>query len=245
MNKIIEKLKDDKEYYNGVGKNYLSNSNIYTLLNNPKDYGNGGGEDNPVFAKGRYFHQLILEPEKAVEWDFVDVATRNNKVYKEFVKENNLTFALLQKEKIEIESWVQEMMNNERMNLIISNTKNEFEVPAIGEIKGRMWKGKADIIHPEMIVDLKTTGDIKKFKYSAKAYNYDSQCYIYQILFGKPLVFFVVDKTTKNLGIFKPTEEFVEGGERKVIKAIEVYDKFFGENKSEDINQYLMEKDLF
>ena len=83
-----------------------------------------------------------------------------------------------------------------------------------------------------------------QFKYSAKAYNYDSQCYIYQHLFGKPLVFFVVDKTTKNLGIFKPTEEFIEGGERKVIRAIEVYDKFFGENKTEDINQYLMEKDL-
>ena len=245
MKEIIEKLRDDKEYYNGVGKKYLSNSNIYALLNNPKDYGLGGGGDTPVFAKGRYFHQLILEPEKAVKWDFVDVSTRTTKAYKEFVKENDLPFALLQKEKIEIESWVEEMRANERMNDIISCPENEFEVPAIGEINGKMWKGKADIIHPDMIVDLKTTGDINKFKYSAKAYNYDSQCYIYQHLFGKPLVFFVVDKTTKNLGIFKPTEEFIEGGERKVIRAIEVYDKFFGENKTEDINQYLMEKDLY
>ena len=29
---IVSKLKDDKEYYNGVGKNYLSNSDISTLF---------------------------------------------------------------------------------------------------------------------------------------------------------------------------------------------------------------------
>ena len=39
MNEIIEKLKDDKEYYGGVGKQYLSNSDIGALLNNPKEYG--------------------------------------------------------------------------------------------------------------------------------------------------------------------------------------------------------------
>ena len=35
---IVSKLKDDKEYYNGIGKNYLSNSDISTLLNNPKQF---------------------------------------------------------------------------------------------------------------------------------------------------------------------------------------------------------------
>lgn len=245
MKQIIEKLKNDQEYYNGIGKEYLSNSDIYTLLNNPKEFRKNSGEDNPIFAKGRYFHQLILEPEKAEEWEFVDVSTRNTKAYKEFIKEKNLKFALLEKEKIEIQSWVLEMMNNNKMRDIIRNPDNKYEVPAIGKIQERMWKGKADIIHPEMIIDLKTTGDITKFKYSAKAYNYDSQCYIYQILFNKPLIFFVVDKSNKKLGIFKPTEEFVESGERKVAKAIEVYDTFFGKNKTKDIEQYILENDLF
>lgn len=245
MKEILKTLEDDQEYYNGIGKQYLSNSDISTLLNNPKEFGKGGGEDTPVFAKGRYFHQLILEPDKADKFVFIDVSTRTTKAYKEFIKEKNLKFALLEKEKIEIQSWVDEMMNNNKMRDIIRNPDNKYEVPAIGKIQERMWKGKADIIHPEMIIDLKTTGDISKFKYSAKAYNYDSQCYIYQILFNKPLVFFVVDKSNKKLGIFKPTEEFIDGGERKVAKAIEVYDKFFGENKSEDIQQFLIEKDLY
>ena len=244
MNEIIEKLRDDKEYYGGIGKNYLSNSDIEALLNNPKEYG-VSREDNPIFAKGRYFHQLILEPNKAEDWEFVDVTTRTTKAYKEFVAEKNIPFALLEKEGAEIREWVSEMKKNINFYEDITNPENEYEVPAVGEIKGRMWKGKADIIHPDMIIDLKTTGDIKKFKWSAKNYNYDSQCYIYQQLFGKPLVFFVIDKTTKMLGIFRPTEEFIRGGERKVEDAIEVYDRFFGESALEDVNSFILEEELF
>lgn len=244
MNEIIEKLKDDKEYYGGVGKKYLSNSDIGALLNNPKEYG-VSREDNPIFAKGRYFHQLILEPNKAEDWEFVDVTTRTTKAYKEFVAERNIPFALLEKEGAEIREWVSEMKKNINFYEDITNPENEYEVPAVGEIKGKMWKGKADIIHPDMIIDLKTTGDIKKFKWSAKNYNYDSQCYIYQQLFGKPLVFFVIDKTTKMLGIFRPTEEFIRGGERKVEDAIEVYDRFFGESALEDVNSFILEEELF
>ena len=36
---VIEKLRDDNEYYNGVGKNYLSNSDIGTLHKNPRLFG--------------------------------------------------------------------------------------------------------------------------------------------------------------------------------------------------------------
>ena len=36
---IIKTLRQDDEYYDGIGKKYLSNSNIETLLKNPKQYG--------------------------------------------------------------------------------------------------------------------------------------------------------------------------------------------------------------
>jgi len=77
MDNILELLKNDREYYSGVGKNYLSNSDIGTLLSNPQDYGKSRG-DNKSFAEGRYFHQLILEPEKAAATPFVDASTRND-----------------------------------------------------------------------------------------------------------------------------------------------------------------------
>jgi len=49
---------------------------------------------------------------------------------------------------------------------------------------GRKFKAKADILCPDRIIDLKTTGNIDDFKWSARKYGYDSQCYIYQSLFG-------------------------------------------------------------
>ena len=75
---VIEKLKDDEQYYGEFGQQYLSNSNIGSLLKDPSSF-KKREPDNSAFAKGRYFHQLILEPEKATHTLFVDVASRNSK----------------------------------------------------------------------------------------------------------------------------------------------------------------------
>lgn len=241
---VIETLRDDNEYYSGIGKNYLSNSDIGTLLSNPKMFGTSR-EDNKSFMDGRYFHQLILEPEKAKLTRFVDVSTRNTKEYKSFCEDNNLPFCMLKKEMDEIEELVKVMNGNITFYEEIYDSNNQYEVPNIGLIQGMMWKGKADIVTEHSIIDLKTTADIHKFKYSAKAYNYDSQCYIYQELFGKPLVFFVVDKGTAQLGIFKPTQEFVDGGGLKVGRALDVYRKYFGSNPTDDIANYHIEDFLY
>ncbi|MGB1269872.1 MAG: PD-(D/E)XK nuclease-like domain-containing protein [Flavobacteriaceae bacterium] len=240
MDSVLEKLKDDSQYYGEFGKQYLSNSDIGTLLTNPKEFGVSRA-DNQAFAQGRLFHQLILEPHKAEEWEFVDVSSRNTKAYKEFIAEKNLEFALLEKENLQIRKLVDVMMGNMDFYDDIRNDGNEYEVPAVGEIEGLMWKGKADIVHPEMLIDIKTTSKISDFKWSARKYNYDSQCYIYQQLFGKPLVFYVIDKTNEMLGIFRPTEEFVKGGRDKVKRAVEVYHKFFSDDATDDINFYYVE----
>ena len=36
---VLNKLKNDKEYYEGIGKEYVSNSDISALLTNPKKFG--------------------------------------------------------------------------------------------------------------------------------------------------------------------------------------------------------------
>jgi hypothetical protein len=94
------------------------------------------------------------------------------------------------------------------------------------------------------LIDIKTTSDIQKFRYSAKAYNYDSQCYIYQQLFGRPLIFYVVDKVTAQLGVYTPSEEFIRGGEDKVRRAIQVWERFFGPNKTEDVENFYINETL-
>ena len=243
MMDIIEQLRDDNNYYGKLGKQYLSNSDVGTLLNNPQGYGKSR-PDSKNLLEGRYFHQLLIEPEKAVVIPFVDVTTRTTKEYKNYCEENNLEMCMLKKEKEDIERLVSVMKRNITFYDEIYRDGNVFETPAIMEIQGLMWKGKADILTSDSIIDLKTTADIQKFKYSAKSYNYDSQCYIYQTLFGKPLVFYVVDKATAQLGIFRPTEEFVRGGEAKVIRAVEVYQKYYGANPTDDIVNHYIEDTL-
>lgn len=240
---ILEQLKDDSAYYGEIGKNYLSNSDIGILLSNPQDFGKKR-EDNKAFMDGIYFHQLILEPEKAKVTPFVDVSTRTTKEYKAFCEDNNLPFCMLKKEMVDIENLVGIMNANITFYDEIYKDGNQYEVPAIGDIQGMMWKGKADIVTDNMVIDLKTTGDIHKFKWSAKTYNYDSQCYIYQQLFGKPLVFYVIDKTTGVLGIFKPTDDFVRGGELKVGRAIDVFNKYFSVNPTDNIINYYIDEYL-
>ena len=97
MNKeTLDRLRNDEDYYGAFGKQFLSNSDIGALLGNPKEFGKSS-EDNVNYAKGRYFHQLILEPEKAVLTPFVDVSTRTTKAYKEYIEENKVPFAMLEK----------------------------------------------------------------------------------------------------------------------------------------------------
>jgi len=240
---ILEKLKNDQDYYGAFGKQYMSNSDISTLLTNPKQYG-VGLPDNANFAKGRYFHQLVLEPEKAVGYTFVESSSRNTKLYKEYCAEAEVDFALLSKEGEEIRRLVGVMMGNLDMYDLIRNPENIYELPAIGEIEGKMWKGKADIVHPDMVIDIKTTSKIEDFKWSARGYNYDSQCYIYQKLFGKPLIFLVIDKTSDMMGIFRPTEEFIKGGQNKVQRAIEVHNKFFSADAPNDIETFYYDEFL-
>ena len=121
---------------------------------------------------------------------------------------------------------------------------NIFEEPAVGEIFGLPFKGKADIVSEDILIDIKTTSSVRDFRYSAKKYNYDSQCYIYGQLFGKPLVFYVIDSATKELAVYEPSEDFILGGRDKVMRAIEVYKKFFSKDATEDINNYFIQDTL-
>ena len=244
MADIIELLKSDKEYYNGIGKDYLSNSDIGILLSNPKDF-RKPREDNKSFAEGRYFHQLLIEKDKAQFVPSVDVSTRTTKEYKSYCETHNLPFVMLTKEKEEIERLVKIMTANIQFYDDIYAEGNRYEVPAITELFGMQWKGKADIVGEKFIIDLKTTSDIQKFKWSAKSYNYDSQAYIYQMLFGIPLVFYVIDKGTGQLGIFRPTEEFIKVGEAKVVRAMEIFNKYFGQTPTDDSDNYYIDEMLF
>jgi hypothetical protein len=243
---ILTLLKDDNEYYNGVGRKYMSNSDIGTLLENPRAYGRVR-PDGKNLLEGRYFHKSMIEKDKVLEIPVVDVTTRNTKTYKDFCEANNLEIALLNHEKETIDKCIKAMQGNIAFFESIYHPGNKYEVPAITTIEGVPFKGKGDIITDDSLdhnIDLKSTSDILKFARSARDYNYDSQGYIYEVLFGKPLWFYVVDKGTQQLGIFRPTKEFVDRGREKVLRAIAVYRKYFGEAPSDHIDNHHIELEL-
>ena len=246
--KVLQKLKIDEHYYGEFGNQYLSNSNISTLMNNPLELGTPS-KPNPNFLVGGYFHTAILEPEKLASFKIVEATSRNTKAYKEITGGE---MCLLQSEADNVNLMTDKLMANDICRDLIKGAhastvgiEIEYEQPMIKEIEGVMWKGKADIInHDEkLVIDLKTTGDIDRFQWSAKKFNYDSQAYIYSQLFGYEMLFIVIDKKTHQIGMFDCSPKFYESGKDKVIKAVEVYDLFY---KTDDFDpaQYFINKTL-
>ena len=242
--KIIEKLKQDEHYYGDYGKQFLSNSDISILLKNPKLLREAKPKSTAMVIGG-YFHTAILEPDKLKSFKIVESSTRNTKKYKE-ISEGEI--CLLQHEVDKIELMTEAVMSNKICGNLIMGTSgqmNDFEVPGVTELFGNKWKGKADIInHDEkLVIDLKTTSDIDKFRWSASKFNYDSQAYIYSNLFGYEMLFMVIDKETLRIGLFDCSPDFYKTGEDKVRKATDAYDLFY---KTEDFDskQYLITKTL-
>ena len=238
---VIEKLKDDNNYYGDFGKQYLSNSDISALLHNPLALGKES-ETRPAFLVGGYFHTAILEPDKLKNFKVINSTTRNTKAYKEM---SGGELCLLQHEVDKIELMTEKVMSNNICKSLIRVGNIEYEQPNIIELEGQMWKGKADIVnHDEkLIIDLKTTADLSKFKSSAYRYNYDSQAYIYSKLFGYEFLFIAIDKTSHQIGLFDCSAEFYESGQDKVKRAAEAYDLFY-KTESFDPKQYFINKTL-
>ena len=240
--KIIEKLRQDEHYYGDYGKQFLSNSDISILLKDPRRL----REDKPkstAMVIGGYFHTAILEPDKLESFKIIKSSTRNTKQYKEM---SGGEICLLQHEVDKIELMREAIMDNKICRELMEGLGTiEYEEPGVTEIYGNMWKGKADIVnHDErLIIDLKTTSDIDRFKWSASKFNYDSQAYIYSRLFGYEMLFMVIDKETLQIGLFDCSPDFYSSGEDKVRKASDAYELFY---KTDDFDskQYLITKTL-
>lgn len=237
---ILEELKSDDNYYGEFGQQFLSNSNIRTLLKDPLSFGNPT-EPNLNLVKGQYFHNMVLEPEKIKNFKIIDASTRNTKIYKEAAMGEIL---LLEKERDDLIELKDIMMANSTARNLIADIDVEYEVPGLIKLEGEWWKMKADIKNntQSLIVDIKTTGDIDKFASSAWEYNYDSQAYIYSTYFNMDFIFVVMCKKSKRLGIFDCSPEFLLRGRDKVIEGIEAYRKI--SDKSFDPREYFLSNTL-
>ena len=243
MKEIYDKLRDDEHYYGDFGKQFLSNSDISVLLKNPKNL-HKPTPKSPALLVGGYFHTAILEPDKLNRFKIVEATTRNTKAYKE-ISDGEL--CLLQHEVDKIQLMTEAIQSNDVCRDLIKPILGEvdYEEPRVQKIHGQMWKGKADVINHEekLVIDLKTTGDIDKFQWSANKFNYDSQAFIYSTLFGYEMLFIVIDKETHQIGLFDCSPDFYAKGEDKVRRACDAYELFY-QTENFDHKQHLLTKTL-
>ena len=104
MKEDLLKLKEDSLYYGKFGRQYLSNSDIITLINDHKNF-RKEKEMTKAMLIGRYFHTAMLEPDKMLseEYSSIDASSRNTKKYKEELLEYKRPLMMLKKEKDEKE----------------------------------------------------------------------------------------------------------------------------------------------
>jgi len=241
---LEEQAIDDDFYYGYLGKAALSSSSLKQLLQSPKTYHymqKYAQQDTKSLLIGKLFHWAILEPHKMDEVQVVDVQSRNAKAFKEAKEEHGQV--ITKKEEEEIRRLQDAMLRNEKVLSFLKGA--QFEVPCVDMLGGYAFRAKADIIQDGHIIDLKTTTDLNAFRYSARKYGYDVQCYIYCNLFDIPYTnfhFAAIDKGSLDIGVYHVSEEFYLAGREKVQQALERYKSFFVDKN--DIDSYYIEDTL-
>ena len=237
---LIAQMYDDEFYYGHLGKHALSSSSLKMILKSPKTYRNvtkygDPNSNSPALSAGKLAHWMLLEPHKIDTLHFVDASTKNTNKYKDAKKKYGKVF--LTSEKKSAERLTDAVLRNEGALRLLTNS--EFEIPEIDMLEGLPFRGKADIIQGDTIIDYKTTAELSSFKWSADKYGYDLQAYMYLRLFNKKkFTFLVIDKASTDIGIFETTDDFIAKGEQKFIQAVDNYKYFFQDGN--DLDQYVM-----
>lgn len=237
---ILTQMYDDNFYYGHLGKHALSSSSLKMILKSPKTYRNvtmygDPNADSPALSAGKLAHWMVLEPHKIDELHFVEASTKNTKIYKEAKEKYGEVF--LNKERKAAERLTDAILRNEAALELIQGS--EFEIPAIEMMEGLPFRGKADIIKGNVIIDYKTSADLSSFKWSADKYGYDLQAYMYKRMFNADdFKFLVIDKGSCDIGIFETSDEFIARGEEKFHRAVDNYKYFF--QGDTDLDQYVM-----
>lgn len=243
VDEILKKMDDDSFYYGYLGQNALSSSSAKDLYKSPKTYFNKTKEVNSDAAplrEGRLIHTVVLEEEKLHnKYDFVSIGSRRTKKFeaaqveaKSKGKEVMLTSEL---------NKANELCNAIRFNSHANElfTGGTAETPAIGELFGLPFRGKADYLKDGHLVDLKTTAKLDGWERAAKyTWHYDMQGWIYCELFGvTKFTFVVIEKGTGDIGIFELSDETRELGGNKVKQCVNTYKEYFIDKRSK-LNDY-------
>ena len=240
---IIKRMYDDDFYYGYLGSNALSSSSAKKLLQSPKAYLkslNINSNAQPL-RDGRLVHLSVLEPHKVKDLTIVD-GSKATKAFKQAVLELGSENVYTRSEFNNANAIANSVLKCSEVTKLLQGA--EFEVPQASMIEGLPFRGKADVLNGNVVIDLKTTGDITKFRWSAKHFSYDLQAALYMKMFdADAFIFVVVDKDTKDIMICDCSDEFIRTGLQKLDRAIEQY-KYFFQDEIPNLDNYVTHETL-
>ena len=196
------------------------------------------GQDTKCMKIGRAFHCAVLEPKKfneryAVAYQINKRLRSGREEYAEFVKNNADKEIITFEEKELIDNLVSHVANYEPAKKLIE-TCEEKESEILYECMSYEFKSKLDALSSkhELILDLKTIGDVKNSKQVAQdaiKYNYAEQVFLYSYAFEqkfnkRPRFIFinVSKKLPYEISIYDATD-FYDYGELSIKKLLTLY----------------------
>jgi hypothetical protein len=241
---IVQKMADDSFYYGYLGQNALSSSANKKLLESPKAYESylRQSDGSQALRDGRLVHLAVLEKHRLNDLVIIN-GTKAKKEFKEAVAEHGDHMVYTESEMTNA-YWVADAVHsNEEAAYLLNDC--DYEIAGIKEVEGLAHRAKADAITKDkkVIIDLKTTSEkVADFKWAAKRYNYALQAALYLHIFdAEEFIFLVVNKITKDIGIFTCSKEFLEDGMSDVYRSIEVYNEWIAKpNYEELIKNYVV-----
>lgn len=239
---LIQRMYDDEFYYEYLGTDKcLSSSSVKDLYKNPDNFFSKPSRsalNTKAIRDGKLIHTLILENDKLYDkYDFVDVKSRDTKTFYDACV-NTHKDVMLADELSESKIVADAVNNNPFASKYFKG--GEAEVPGIGMISGIPFRGKADYLLHDTIVDLKTTSNLDDWVRAAKhTWHYDMQASIYCKLFNvDKFVFVVVDKKTYRIGIFPLSQKTRKFGSHKLEMAIHNYKTY--PEKTEELDGFTL-----
>tara|TARA_R110002020_G_scaffold33491_1_gene101898 strand:+ start:581 stop:1354 length:774 start_codon:yes stop_codon:yes gene_type:complete len=249
---LLLRFGDDTEYYSD--NEYVTNSMLGLLNKSPQHllrYMQGYQQESKALDIGKAFHTMVLEPSKIDNQVVVfEGKTRRGKVWDEFSIQNADKTIVSTSEWNMINNMSNILFENEQAMSFINSSNHE--VVEVWQNKGINCKGKADMVttnvdDKKVLIDLKTTRDSspESFRRSAYNYGYDRQAAFYLDGFdADEFWFLVIEKESPyRIGIYKASEEFIEGGRQKNQELLKQYIDYFIKKVS-DINKFYFKGEL-
>lgn len=220
-------------------RDYLSHSALKAFMRSPNhylQYVNKTVEATPAMKFGSAFHCAVLEPQEfskryAVAPQ-VDKRTKAGKeAWKEFVEANSSLEVITQDEREQIQVMHEAIQNFAPARELLASCE-AFEEERQHALFGMPFKGIADAVGQNFVVDLKTTLDASPEGFMKTAYNmgYHEQAAAYKALFAKSRFYWIaVEKNNPfNVAVYLQSERAGNLGWERLKTGIELFKAWDG-----------------